>query len=144
MMTQLRQRMLEELQRRNYSAGTIRLYLLHVAAFAQHFHRPPESARSRAHSSVPTVPDSAKEAGVVNLQADRLCPALLLCKDFEAFLSAAGHPLSTPPAATSSDPQQGGSDTHTFRTSAPQKPGPVDDHLRHWLAALRGGPLASQ
>jgi len=42
MMTQLRQRMLQELQRRNYSAGTIRLYLLHVAAFAQHFHRSPD------------------------------------------------------------------------------------------------------
>jgi site-specific recombinase XerD len=42
MMTHLRQRMLEELQRRNYSAGTIRLYLLHVAQFAQHFHRPPD------------------------------------------------------------------------------------------------------
>ena len=42
MMTQLRQRMLEELQRRDYSAGTIRLYLLHVATFAQHFHRPPD------------------------------------------------------------------------------------------------------
>ena len=42
MMTQLRQRMLGELQRRNYSAGTIRLYLLHVAAFAQHFHRSPD------------------------------------------------------------------------------------------------------
>jgi len=42
MMTQLRQRMLEELQRRNYSAGTIRLYLLHVAAFAKHFHRSPD------------------------------------------------------------------------------------------------------
>ena len=41
MMTQLRQRMLEELQRRNYSARTIRLYLLHVAAFAPHFHRSP-------------------------------------------------------------------------------------------------------
>lgn len=42
MMTQLRQRMLEELQRRNYSSGTIRLYIHHVAAFAQHFHRPPD------------------------------------------------------------------------------------------------------
>jgi site-specific recombinase XerD len=42
MMTQLRQRMLQELQRRNYSAGTIRLYLQHVAAFAQHFHRSPD------------------------------------------------------------------------------------------------------
>ena len=42
MMTQLRQRMLEELQRRNYASGTIRLYLRHVAEFAQHFHRPPD------------------------------------------------------------------------------------------------------
>jgi site-specific recombinase XerD len=42
MMTQLRQRMLEELQRRNYSARTIRLYLQHVAAFAQHFRRSPD------------------------------------------------------------------------------------------------------
>ena len=41
MMTQLRQRMLEELQRRNYASGTIRLYIRHVAAFAQHFHRSP-------------------------------------------------------------------------------------------------------
>lgn len=36
MMTPLRQRMLEELQRRNYCSGTIRLYLRHVADFAQH------------------------------------------------------------------------------------------------------------
>ena len=42
MMTQLRRRMLEELQRRNYSSQTIRLYLRHVAAFAQHFHRSPD------------------------------------------------------------------------------------------------------
>jgi len=42
MMTQLRQRMLEELQRRNYSADTARLYIRHVAKFAQHFHRSPD------------------------------------------------------------------------------------------------------
>jgi integrase/recombinase XerD len=41
-MTELRQRMLEELQRRNYSPETIRAYLRHVAAFAQHFHRSPD------------------------------------------------------------------------------------------------------
>jgi site-specific recombinase XerD len=34
--------MLEELQRRNYCSGTIRLYLRHVAEFAQHFHRSPD------------------------------------------------------------------------------------------------------
>ncbi len=42
MMTPLRQRMLEELQRRNYSSKTIRLYLRHVAEFAKHFHRSPD------------------------------------------------------------------------------------------------------
>ena len=42
MMTQLRQRMLEELQRRNLWSGTIGLYLRHVAQFAQHFHRSPD------------------------------------------------------------------------------------------------------
>ena len=42
MITQLRQRMLEELQRSNYASGTIRLYIQHVAGFAQHFHRSPD------------------------------------------------------------------------------------------------------
>ena len=42
MTTPLRQRMLEELQRRNYSSKTIRLYLRHVAEFAQYFHRSPD------------------------------------------------------------------------------------------------------
>lgn len=42
MMTQLRHRMLEELQRRNYSSKTIRLYLRHVAEFAQYFHLSPD------------------------------------------------------------------------------------------------------
>src|SRR5580692_4274478 len=42
MTTPLRQRMLEELQRRNYSTKTIRLYLRHVAEFAKHFHRSPD------------------------------------------------------------------------------------------------------
>ena len=36
-MTHLRQRMLEELQRRNYSDSTIRHYLHFVEEFARHF-----------------------------------------------------------------------------------------------------------
>ena len=41
-MTHLRQKMLEELQRRNYSQETTRAYLRAVGAFAEHFHRSPE------------------------------------------------------------------------------------------------------
>ena len=52
MMTQLRQPMLEELQRRNYSSPTIRLYLRHVAKFAQHFHRSPINSEPRIFVSI--------------------------------------------------------------------------------------------
>ena len=41
-MTQLRDRMLEELERRNYSPGTARCYLQAVQQFAEHFHRAPD------------------------------------------------------------------------------------------------------
>ena len=44
-MTRLRQLMLEELERRNYSPETARGYLREVADFARYFHRPPDQLR---------------------------------------------------------------------------------------------------
>ena len=41
-MTRLRQTMLEELERRNYSPDTTRCYLRAVTEFAHYFHRPPD------------------------------------------------------------------------------------------------------
>ncbi len=41
-MNQLRQFMLEELQRRNFADTTIRTYLHGVAHFSRYFHRPPD------------------------------------------------------------------------------------------------------
>ena len=40
--TQLRQEMLEELQRRNYSHRTEKTYIRIVSKFAEHFHQPPD------------------------------------------------------------------------------------------------------
>ena len=41
-MTHLRQMMLDELQRRNYSQSTVRSYIFAVEDFTKHFHRSPE------------------------------------------------------------------------------------------------------
>ena len=41
-MTHLRQRMLDELQRRNYSQSTVSCYIHAVEDFAKYFHRSPE------------------------------------------------------------------------------------------------------
>jgi integrase/recombinase XerD len=40
--TQLRQKMLEELQHRNYSHRTAKTYIRIVSKFAEHFHQPPD------------------------------------------------------------------------------------------------------
>jgi integrase/recombinase XerD len=41
-MTPLRQRFLEEMQRRNYSPRTVQTYLQHIIRFSRHFNRSPE------------------------------------------------------------------------------------------------------
>jgi integrase/recombinase XerD len=45
--TQLRQKMLEELQRRNYSHRTAKTYVRIVRDFAEYFHQPPENCYDR-------------------------------------------------------------------------------------------------
>ena len=47
-MTPLRRRLLEDLQRRNYSPRTVGCYVSHVAAFARHFRRSPDQLGGEA------------------------------------------------------------------------------------------------
>jgi len=66
MMTQLRQRMLEELQLRNYCAGPFDCTSTTSPHSPNIFIAPPINWERR-DSPLSTVPDSRKEAGVVKL-----------------------------------------------------------------------------
>ena len=50
-MTELRQRMLEELQRRNFAPSTIRYYIRTVRDFAAYFKKPPDQLGSKNFAS---------------------------------------------------------------------------------------------
>jgi integrase/recombinase XerD len=62
--TRLRKMMLEELERRNYSAGTTRRYLRFVERFAQHFHKSPDKLG----------PDHLRSYQAYLLRELKLCP----------------------------------------------------------------------
>lgn len=63
-MTRLRKMMLEELERRNYSADTTRRYLRFVERFAQHFHKSPDKLG----------PDHLRSYQAYLLRELKLCP----------------------------------------------------------------------
>lgn len=64
-MTQLRQKMLEEIQRRNYSHRTARTYVRIVRDFAEYFHEPPDKLG----------PEQIRQYQAHLFQAKKLAPA---------------------------------------------------------------------
>jgi integrase/recombinase XerD len=63
--TQLRKKMLEEIQRRNYSHRTARTYIRIVRDFAEHFHQPPDKLG----------PEQIRQYQAHLFQAKKLAPA---------------------------------------------------------------------
>jgi integrase/recombinase XerD len=63
--TQLRQKMLEELQRRNYSHRTAKTYVRIVRDFAEYFHQPPDKLG----------PEQIRQYQAHLFQAKKLAPA---------------------------------------------------------------------
>ena len=61
-MTHLRQMMLDELQRRNYSQNTVSIYISAVEDFAKYFHRSPERLGPEPYPGVPGSSVSRPEA----------------------------------------------------------------------------------
>ena len=64
-MTQLREKMLEEIQRRNYSHRTARTYVRIVRDFAEYFHQPPDKLG----------PEQIRQYQAHLFQAKKLAPA---------------------------------------------------------------------
>ena len=83
-MTPLRQRMLEELQRRNYSPYTTRGYILAVKQFAEYFGKSPDRLGAEEVRQLPTVSAQRKEIGGPDGQGPHVGLALPLPESAEA------------------------------------------------------------
>ena len=77
-MTELRRRMIEELQLRNYSPNTVEIYIRCVAKFAQHFKLSPDRLGPEQHPGIPAVPGSAEKGRVGGVQSNSVRAAVFL------------------------------------------------------------------
>jgi Phage integrase, N-terminal SAM-like domain len=144
MTTPLRQRMLEELQRRNYSSKTIRLYLRHVAEFAKHFHRSPDQLGAEDIRQYQLFLIQEKKLAWSSYNQIVCALRFFYAKTLKRAFLLQEIPFPTDGTATTHDSQPGGGGKNPHRASAPQDSRPADDHLRGRFAAFRGGPLASE
>ena len=138
-MTRLRKMMLEELERRNYSAATTRRYLRFVERFAQHFHKSPDKLG----------PDHLRSYQAYLLRELKLCPGSV--ENHVAALrfffvrtlhrqSSASPALSKEFAEAAQHPQPARGCTSDRRQHESVSTHAADGALRNRYAPLRTGP----
>jgi len=93
--TRLRKMMLEELERRNYSAGTTRLYLRFVERFAQHFGKSPDKLG----------PDDLRSYQAYLLRELKLCPGSVENHVGRTAILLRAHASSSPVPRVSAHPK---------------------------------------
>ena len=143
-MTRLRKMMLEELQRRNYSAITTRNYLRVVSDFAKHFGKSPDKLgpnELRTYQAYLLTECKLTPGTVVNRVA---ALRLFFRQDTQAPSVSRVLALPPGPAPTANGAQPGGSCAIDRCRRNPVSTDAADDALRHRHATQRTGSSQSQ
>ena len=98
-MTHLRQRMLDELQRRNYATTTVESYIHAVERFARHFKRRPDRLNQDHLRTYQAYLLRERKLEPADREAPCLGAPLLLREDAETALCPRRHPVSEGPAS---------------------------------------------
>src|SRR5437870_11431049 len=117
-MTALRKRMLEELQRRNYSMETIRLYLFAVKDFARHFKKRPDLLTQEHMREFQLYLLNERKLAVETVAAPDHGTALFLREGAAPAVSTIGSDLSKATGAVADGLERGGGrQTHSIGRS---------------------------
>ncbi len=139
-MTQLRQRMLEELQRRNYSSETIRLYIHAVKEFAACFRRSPEQLGPEEIRQYQHHLLTRTQAGSADGKGADVSTAVSLRAGAQAPLHARVPSHTEGPAEASDRTHPGGGAADDRSCQPPYVPHDPDDPVLDRHAARRAVP----
>jgi len=104
-MTQLRKKMLEELQRRNYSKATARVYIRAVRQFAEFFHCSPEKLGPEHIRQYQLHLLTKKKLAPTSVAQQAAALRFLYVKNLAPPLPARAHPLPQTSPETSTRAQ---------------------------------------
>ena len=136
-MTHLRKRMLEELQRRNYSEGTTRAYLQAVQQFAVHFGKSPDKLGPDDLRSYQAYLLVERKLAVAKRGGPGCGAPILLRSNAQATRVPGGVALPEVLSPVADGAESGGGRPAYRCRRQPHAARPADDALRHGHAAHR-------